>query len=88
MMKLHQLLGVRELDLTHDGLESQLAWVLKLGTFVMDSSSFWRFRGKPIDGHWVVFLFRRKFFRYIKLGGRGLLMVDGNNVRRPVAKKS
>jgi hypothetical protein len=83
MMKLHQLLGVRELNLTHDSLESQLAWVLMLCTCVMESSSFWRFRGKSIDGHWVVLLFRKRFLRYIKLGGRGL-MVDGDNARRPV----
>lgn len=85
MMKLHQLLRVRELYLTHDGLESQFAWVRMLCTFARVSCSFWRFRGKPIDGHWVVFLFRRRFCKYIKLRGRGLLMVDGNNSRRPMA---
>jgi hypothetical protein len=84
MMKLHQLLGVRELNLTHDGLESKLARVQMLCTFDLDGSSFGRFGRKPVDAHWAIIICRGMLLRYIKLSGRSLL-VDGYNARGPVA---
>lgn len=84
MMKLHQLLRVRELNLTHDGLESKFARVQMLFTFDLQGSSFGRLRGKSIDGYWCIFLNRLMLLRYIKLIGRSLL-VDGYNARGPVA---
>jgi len=86
MMKLHQLLGVRELNLTHDGLESNLARVQMLCSFDLDGSSFGRFRGKSIDCYWGIFFNKMRFLRYIKLRGRCIL-VDRDNARGPVGKK-
>ena len=84
MVKLHQLLGVRELHLTLDRLKCQLAWVLVLLTLDLDSSSSWRLGGKSIDGHWIVLLFSGRWILrcfLLLLGGRNLMVVDGDDTR-------